>query len=246
MTKGTIPGSSGKKLIYYRFLQAGSAPHDYFILFHGSFSTSFNEKNETLAGKLVQNNIGNVYLWETSRQTYSFETKVPFEEYKGVFGPKTFQEELADVKSAFAYFVEHLVTDKKRARYHFIGFSLGGTQCSYLLPGYGSQVKNVFLFGSGVTTRGNGSTYPGYPAKEEILANYRDYEGKVHLIQGSQDTVVPKVEALEVLAASKGKVKNHIVIEGVDHSFRKLNGQLAIPQIGEMIYDTITAHLAED
>lgn len=244
ISSGTIPGSAGKKKIYYKFLRFEPESTHFFIFFHGSFSSSyFGEKNDIIARKIIENGLGNVLLYETSRQVYSFETKLPFEEYKKAFGPKTYREELEDVKSIFSFFNQTMVKDRSRSRFHFVGSSLGGTQCSYLLPEYGHMVSDVFLLGSGITTKTKGSTYPGYPAKEEILKNYHDYSGAVYLVQGSEDTVVSKEEAMELLDhAGKSRVKMNIIMEGVDHSFRKLNGQPAIPQVADMIYSVLETH----
>ena len=124
-----------------------------------------------------------------------------------------------------------------------MGFSLGGTQCSYLLPKYGSYIDSVFLFGSGITTKAKGSTYPGYPNKNEILHNFSLYKGNIFLIQGDLDTVVPQDEAKKILyTAHKARHTELIKLAHVDHSFRNYKGKLAISKIATKIFEILEQH----
>lgn len=241
--KGYIEGVFGKKRNYYKILTPRKKSNLYFILFHGSFSSSYNsEKDGIIAKHIIKENLGNVILYETSRQTYTFESKLPFEEYKDIFGPKTFQQELEDVKILFNFFWKTVFKKNKDFQLIFVGFSLGGTLSSYFLPTYGYKVKKVFLFNSGVTTKVRGSTYGHYPDKGEILKNFITYKGEITLVQGRGDTVVPQDEATEILEMSKETTSTELIrLKGIDHSFRKIDGKSAIPQIARKVFEIIRA-----
>lgn len=236
--KGYIEGVFGKKRNYYKILTPRKKSNLYFILFHGSYSSSYNsEKDEIIAKLIINENLGNVILYETSRQIYTFESSLPFEEYKNVFGPKTFQQELQDVKTLFQFFRKTFI---KGNNLIFVGFSLGGTLSSYFLPTYGKHIKKVFLFNSGITTKIKGSTYSHYPNKEEILENFASYSGEIVLVQGRGDSVVPQDEATEILDIAKETSSTELIrLKGIDHSFRKIDGKLAISQIAEKIFEII-------
>ena len=164
--------------------------------FHGSYSSSYNsEKDEIIAKLIINENLGNVILYETSRQIYTFESSLPFEEYKNVFGPKTFQQELQDVKTLFQFFRKTFI---KGNNLIFVGFSLGGTLSSYFYQPMENILK-VFLFNSGITTKIKGSTYSHYPNKEEILENFASYSGEIVLVQGREIVLSHKTKQLKFL-----------------------------------------------
>lgn len=239
--KGHIEGVFGKKRNYYKILTPRKKSNRYFIIFHGSFSSSYNsEKDEIIAKLIIKENLGNVILYETSRQTYTFESKLPFEEYKNSFGLKTYQQELQDVKILFNFFWKKIIKQKKDFQLIFVGFSLGGTLSSYFLPRHGHNVKQVFLFNSGVTTKIKGSTYSHYPKKKEVLTNFITYKGEIILVQGRGDTVVPQEEATQILEIAKEATSTELIrLKGIDHSFRKIDGIPAIPQIARKIFEII-------
>lgn len=239
--KGYIEGVFGKKRNYFKILTPRKENNRYFILFHGSFSSSYNsEKDEIIAKLIIKENLGNVILYETSRDTYTFESKLSFEEYKSSFGPKTFRQELQDVKILFNFFWKKIIMQKKDFQLIFVGFSLGGTLSSYFLPIYGRKVKQVFLFNSGVTTKVKGSTYSHYPNKKEILANFITYKGEIILVQGRGDTVVPQEEATQILDIAKETTSTELIcLKGIDHSFRKIDGIPAISQIARKIFEIL-------
>jgi len=240
-------GSFGKKLIYYKYIACKKKSNDYFIFFHGSFGSSCNsEKYDLIAKKILNFKLGNVFLYETSRNVYTHESKLPYSEYKKVFGNKSYRQELEDVTTVFHFFFNKIVKNNKKAKLHFIGFSLGGIQSLYLLPVYSVYVKSVFLFGSGKTINSS-DTYKGYPAYESILKNLNQFAGSVVIIQGTKDSVVSEKEA-EILfnAAMKAEIVFRIKLKGVDHSFRTLNGKQEAVKITQSIFNIINFVHAEN
>lgn len=218
-------GTFGKKLLYWQLLPAQKDTSVYFVFFHGTYGTSFKRKYQLLAEKITNANLGNVFLFETSRHVYTFEdayTQYSREAYEETFAGKTFQDELADVKAIFT----HLTTlAPQNATYHFIGSSLGGTLCSFLSND--EHVASLLLLGSGVSTkRPHAPVLKGYPPKQTILDNFDKFKGKLSLIQGTLDTVVPLQEAREIILTPTHPIRKELtIIKGLDHSFGLMDGK---------------------
>jgi len=234
--QGSIQGCFGKKKIYYKLLYGKKPSKNYFIFFHGSYSSSIsNNKDAYISEYIIRKNLGNVLLYETSRQLYSFETHLSFQEYKLKFGRKTFQEEREDIQRLFTFFRTSLV-HTSAPHINFIGFSLGGTLMSYLLPTDKNHIKNIFLFGSGVTTKVKGSTYSGYPKEDEILKNFKMYKGNVFLVRGAEDEVIDEADMFKIYKASMNAHSVQITkLQGIDHSFRKIHGKEAVARVAHKL-----------
>lgn len=236
-------GSFGKKRIYYDFFPVVNPGENYYVFFHGVYSTCFKPKTLSLAKSIVDQSLGSVFLFETSRQYYSFEREsqsLSFEEYitESFYG-KTFQNELDDVKTIIRFFKEHLITTTAY-KLHFIGFSLGGTMLSFLIS-ENRQLSSITLFGSGITTKGQATPIRNeYPKKEVILSNFNHFPGNMTLIQGTEDSVVPIEEAREIIfQANQAKTRKLILWRGVDHLFTKIDGSKNEKELHTKMFHTI-------
>lgn len=237
-----LKGTFGKKIIYCKFMRCKNSDN-YFIFLHGSYGSSFKDKYTFIAKKIVKSGLGNVFLYETSRNIYTFEDNEivnDFEKYRKTFEGKTFEDELSDVKTAVKYVVDTLAV-KKEAKIHLIGSSLGGTLSSYLIKPYKKYIKTIILLGSGITTKGkNQPILKTYPPKEKILENFRSFSGNLILFQGTNDTVVPSNEARRIITDSKNaKTRKLIVLKGVDHTFKFINGKNKEKALLEYIFNII-------
>lgn len=235
-------GTFGQKKLYYRLLKTKVESNDYFILFHGSYGSSYSDsKYRSLEQRLLKDNLGNVFTYETSRNVYKKDFKGEFDEYQNTFLGKTFKDELKDVKILFDFFFNTFVHDKAKTKLHFIGFSIGGTISTFLIPKYDRYIRNVFLFGSGITTK-----FPdrplnlSYPQKEKIISNLNQYHGNIFLIQGEEDNQVPLEPVRQaVLNLENTRLSSVIRLRGVDHSFRKIDGIEQTPKVNDRIFDIL-------
>jgi len=245
MIDGNVPGTFGDKKVLFKYENKGLKRT--FVLFHGVYTSSVNSnKHEILARKLIDNGMGNVFRLETSRANKDSVLN-NWEEHVASFRGKTFVNELTDVKAAIKKLVDLDREIENNIKYVFIGYSLGGTLASYLLPLMGSKVEHVFLFGSGVTTKGlDKPILDSYPNKLDILRNYLNFHGGITLIQGTHDDIVPLKDAKEVLnVAEKASYRKHINVEGVDHTFKNLFGVPREEILTQWAYELIKNTLSE-
>jgi len=233
-------GSFGKKIIYYRFKKLKDS-NNYFFFLHGVYSTCLKQKYFRLADRIITNNLGSAFLFESSRKVYSFESKLTFQQYLKTFQGKTFNDELQDVLNIFGYFFKNIIKNKKYARIILIGFSLGGTLGSFLLAKYADYIKGIILFGSGITTKGINRPITGsYPNKNILLTNFKTFKGGITLVQGSRDNVVPVLQARKIISESHGAwLRNLIILKGVDHTFSKVNGRDAEDKLRDTVFNII-------
>lgn len=213
-------GSFGNKKIFYQFINRKLSNKLRFFFLHGVFSTTLKDKYKKLAKHIVKNNLGSVFLYETSRTLNTWENKLSFKQYEKSFIGKTFIDEKQDIENIFKHFLKLSLSDKKR-NIILVGFSLGGTLASFLLPKYNDLIKDLYLFGSGISTkRKELPILSTYPSKRAILNNFKNYTGSIYLIQGERDNVVPTEEAKQIIKIAKNCLyKKIVILKDVDHQF---------------------------
>ncbi len=201
-------------------LQGGSLVIFFHGLFGGSIDPLCSPEIHRLAERLIQDNICAVGLYETSRNLMRDDRDF-IAWAKEAFAGKTFADEVHDVEIALKELTNAFSEYK---RLIFVGFSLGGTLSTYFLDTYHPDA--VLMFGSGCATRSKhmpiGSTYP---PKSEILDNLKNYRGTLKIFQGTEDAVVPKGGAKQILrAATKAARRDFVQLGGVDHRFQMRYG----------------------
>ena len=233
--KKSIPGVFGEKKQKVVFYQNKNFSKAFFFI-HGLYSSCSQDKYFLLTKGLVKNDF-NVFLFDRSRKkgykdNFDIQTKSFF--FKG----KSFNEEINDVKIAFKFFLSFL---PKKKEITIVGFSLGGTLASFLIKEYKNHVKNIFLFGSGISTKNkNRPITDTYPRKEDILKNFSMFKGKIILVQGTKDNVVPIEEAREVITnkESLAFIRKLIILKDVDHQFKYINDRKS-KKINKIILDIL-------
>lgn len=238
-------GYFGRKKIFYKFIGKNFSLKKRFFFLHGVFSTTLKDKYFSLAEEIEKNKIGSVFLYETSRKIYSWESNLEFEKYEQTFKGKTFEDEKKDVEKAFKYFLK--ITSINDKNIVLVGFSLGGTLASFLLPKYGRLIRSLFLFGSGISTkRKELPVLSSYPPKDKILSNFKNFNGSIYLIQGEKDNVVPKEEGREILKVENNSfIKKNVILKNIDHQFFSVYEEKKL-FIKEWIFQFIKNSLIEE
>lgn len=221
-------GTFGKKKIFYELIGKQYSSKRRFFFLHGAFTTTLKDKYINLAKDITKQKMGSVFLYETSRKIYSWEYCLEFEKYERTFEGKTFEEEKKDVENAFKHFLK--ITAIKNKNIVLIGFSLGGTLASFLLPKYKNLIQSIYLFGSSISTkRKKLPILSSYPKKQSILNNFKNFSGNIYLIQGEKDDVVPITEAKKILVVAKKSIlKKNIILKDVDHRFNLIKNNKTI------------------
>lgn len=232
-----ISGYFGKKFLYFKFFKDKSLINNFFFA-HGVFSSTLKERYLNLADLINKKKIGNVFLFESSRSIYTFESKINYDKYiENSFKGKSFYDEMSDFEVMFDEFKKKLSLQKSRI--HIVGFSLGGTISTFLIKKYGNLIDNIFFFGSAVhTKRRYLPILSSYPEAKRLLANLSLFKGGVYMVQGTADDLVPQEDGLKILEASKdAKIRQHIILKGVDHRFRLIDGK---PDEQKLIHTILT------
>lgn len=195
---------------------------------YGVFSiTETGDKINLLSEKLIVDNISHCVSYNSSRD-FSFTSETEYEERMKAFVEKTFEQELDDLKKVVSW-----VTDNSKKIFgiekdvlilNIHGNSIGGT-LSILLKEFFQKIRKISLCGSGCGT--NGSTKPilsSHLAENIILDSVKTFTGELFLLQGSEDTKVPKESGLKILkGASLAKI-THVTVPGANHNFSKMYG----------------------
>lgn len=236
LIKGTF-GEKSQKILYF-----SGRNNIYYFFVHGLYGSCFDNRYLNLAKKLNRKNY-NVLLLDRSRLpgyklSFSFETKQKF------FIGKTFRNEIEDLKIAYDYSQNNII--KKKSLVNLVGFSLGGTLISYLINDYKNYLNSIFLFGTGVSTKNkNRPIVSSYPRSREILRNFSRFDKSIILVQGSKDSVIDGEEAKKIIFNRMGNFSTRILIllEGVDHQFKKLFDKDATELLEEKIFNILTLNL---
>lgn len=169
--------------------------------------------------KLTEAGIAHCVVFNTSR-SFDFGSDMDFTERKKAFERKTFIQELDDIKSVIKWVIEK----DEQTRLYIHGNSLGGTFAT-LLKEFFMKIDKISLCGSGCGT--NGSAKPilsTYPPEEEILNSIANFKGELLLIQGDEDTTVPKESGMKIIKNAIHAKTSVIIVPGANHSFSKLFG----------------------
>lgn len=214
---------------------------------YGVFDTDENDdKVNRLVKRLTTKNISHCVIYNSSRD-FSFSPNTDYKDRKKAFLDKTFEQELSDLKKVVIWVIENsekvfgVKSEKLSINIH--GTSLGGT-LAILLEDLFTKIKKISLCGSGCG--GIYSTKPilsTYFAEKDILDSAAKYKGRLLLLQGSEDTVIPKESGLKILKYAINATTKHIVIYGTNHNFSKINGMdddEAKKQFEEIIFDFIS------
>lgn len=209
------------------------------FIIHGLYGTGLKKKYLKIAQFLNKEGYY-VFLFESSR-LQGFREDLNYEEKMKFFINKKFKDEVLDVKESFKKFIK--LTHIKKI--NIVGFSLGGTISSFLIKDFYSVIKRIFLFGSGISTKNkNRPIVNSYPTKKEILANFNKFKGKLFLIQGTKDNIVPLNEARQIILKSNNSLlRKLIILKGVDHQFKYIKNKDKENVLTKLIVEIIIKEL---
>jgi len=194
------------------------------INIHGLYGLSGDagSKSRKLAKEVSQKGLAHVVLLNTSRDWNVYEDG-NWKNMKKAFSGKTFKHELQDVRDVIDLILDQsqdlFGIKKEKLVLSVVGNSLGGTLAS-CLDDYFKYIDKIILAGSGTRT-----VFPSELTEKKILNKASKFKGKVMLLQGSKDDVVP-LEAGDTLLAGfrNAKTVKH-TIKGANHNFSKIDGK---------------------
>ncbi|MCS7092906.1 MAG: alpha/beta hydrolase [Patescibacteria group bacterium] len=230
-------GVFGEKIQKGVYLKGEKKEGVFFV--HGLYGNCFDEKYRKLSNFLNKKGYS-VFLFNRSRLDHEILIN---ENRQNQFQGKSFNDEIEDVKIA----LKHFLRISRLRKVHYAGFSLGGTLSSFLVKNFNSYLKTIFLFGSGLSTKNkNRPIVNRFPEKSLILNNFSSYSGKIILVQGTYDDVVPIEEAREIITYHKNKapLTKLILLRGVDHQFKRIKGRPSELKLTKLIYQIILGEIS--
>jgi len=255
----SIPGSFGDgKVLIQGYIVSNIAPLVVLLHgVHGCANLSEGNKYATLARLLAENSI-NVLVLETSRKIRDREHFGDDRDrwVKEAFDGKTYAMDLFDVASAIV-FIKH---NMKKTKLWLWGFSLGGLHFLIIsgnkhdeilgkanmrnpLPELPElpDIHGLILSGSGDEIRPENNLaisepiLNSLPERQTLLEAAKNTKAKnVFAFYGSMDETFSE-EACRRLFDLTPTKRSFIVLNGVDHSFRSINGIQSIAPLVDML-----------
>lgn len=234
-----VPGTYGDKVVLLTVLESDVSSPWVVTLFHGvhgSASLMEGNKYSTLAHMLV--NLGiTVCMVESSRirrDKYNFERRDLWA--MAAFKGKSYEEDFEDHCRAIKK-VKYLFPDRRHCLW---GFSLGGLH-ALMSP---IKVDGLVVSGSGDSLRDGNENFLGMPildsvpSQDELYKACENYSAEwVHFFYGTEDDTFEEEACRRLfnrIPLSKEDKKFHI-IEGADHSFRRINGIASVEPLHKMV-----------
>jgi len=252
----SIPGSFGDgKVLIQGYIVSNAAPLVVLLHgVHGCANLSEGNKYATLARLLAENSV-NVLVLETSRKTRDRERFGDDRDrwVKEAFDGKTYAMDLFDVANAIAF----IKSNMGKTQLWLWGFSLGGLHFLIIsgnkhdeilgkanirnpLPEL-PDIHGLILSGSGDEIRPENDLaisepiLNSLPERQTLLEAARNTKAKnVFAFYGSMDETFSK-EACKHLFDLTPTKRSFIVLNGVDHSFRNINGMPSIAPLVDMV-----------
>ncbi|MEF2175020.1 MAG: hypothetical protein V3575_01005 [Candidatus Absconditabacteria bacterium] len=204
---------------------------------HGTYGSKngSNNKYKNFAISLQNSHIANVILYQSSRLDvpnleYTKGSTDKFVQKQGLFVGKTINDEIEELKTVIDYAInnskELFRIEGNELEITLNGNSLGG-MLSFIVASNYPQIKNIVTVGTGISLE-----YKDIPILCELpspnfLKNkIQEFLGKTMFCRGTDDALFDE-KSFEEFANCKEENKQVIKLQGVDHSFGKLNGELS-------------------
>ena len=235
--KNRILLDSSDKIILYDYFDSNN--DQIIIFFHGCCGSAY-DKDETTYQKLC-----NLFypefdcaLYESSRflRKYQLSSDYDFNNFAvEAFKDKSFEDEMLEAD----IFLNKILSRKKYKKIIFVGFSMGGLIASILSKKYNASF--VFLFGSASYFQVEenlpiiGSLIERNRIRNKMSSVLVNTKAKIYMVRGSLDDTALQ-DNFDELASffPKGKVKEKVVWEGVDHRFKSRNEMIDEELIDEI------------
>ncbi|RKW24464.1 hypothetical protein D8B46_01395 [Candidatus Gracilibacteria bacterium] len=202
---------------------------------HGLYGSGkgTDDKYIKFAEKFQDKGVSSSLFYSSSRLNVENDDSLgKFENKQKKFFGKTFENELDDAKIVLTYIlknsVDFLGIKQEDLEITLNGNSLGGMISFYLAEEF-SQVKNISTVGTGAwLDLGQIPIIDTLPQTEIFLEKVSDFEGNFLMNEAGLDDIFTKEAYNKLFEASLKANKSRILFDGVDHSFKLLNGEKSV------------------
>ena len=205
--------------------------HNIALFIHGLYGLFDPNDTEAKANDVAQylsaTGAAHVVQYSSSR-LYSFPPSTKWQQREAAFLGKTFSQELDDLRAVLSFIFRNSSSifgiEQSSLRLLIHGSSLGGT-LAILAKEYFPIITRISLCGSGCGA--NTKTRPVLSTifpEDMILSSIATFRGQLLLIQGSDDTVVPKESGQKIIRAATSANAHLLEVPGANHTFTELYG----------------------
>lgn len=232
MEKITLNGSYHNKPLNIFVSKTNMSVNSITIFVHGLYGTfdptENTDKVNMLVKRLTNEDITHCINYNSSRD-FQYALATDYDKRNQAFKEKTFLQELNDLKIIVDWTINNservFGIKKNNLTLNIHGNSLGGT-LAVLLNGFFPMINKISLCGSGCGT--NESVKPilsTHFKEDDILKSVSLYSGKLLLLQGSEDTTVPRESGMKILDRAIYANKQYVIVPGANHNFSKIDGK---------------------
>lgn len=197
-------------------LQQIEDPSNFLIFVQGSWEVGDNERNVAASKRIKEKGLASTLLYESSRDWDALQGASTREQWIRAFRDKNYQDELAELNALIGY-----VNTQYRPKEIFLsGSSFGGGLVALALDS-APNVSKVFLSCPQIHLNDNAervSIYRGFPDTKNFLEAISRFHGRLSIIHGDGDNIVPLEQSFALYNATTTPHKRLVVLPG-DHSF---------------------------
>lgn len=164
------------------------------------------------------------------------------------FRGKTFEDELADARTVISDLVsnsrEYFKTAPETLKIVLHGNSLGGIIAFYLAAEF-PQVTAIFTVGTGLRLEPKDiPILSTFPKAEDVRKMISEFRGDYVLECGTADDVFSQESFEDLFEAARPNAKRAFFLkyEGVDHSFKSVDGE-KYPQVFDEVTERVISYL---
>lgn len=201
-------------------LQQIEDPTNFLIFVQGSWEVGDNERNVAASERIKEEGLASTLLYESARDLDALQRVSTREEWIRAFGDKTYHDELAQLKALIGY----ISTQYQPKEIFLSGSSFGGGLVALALDS-APNITRVLLSCPQIHLDDNAervSIYRGFPDTKNFLEAISRFHGRLNIIHGDGDNVVPLEQSFALYNAATTPHKRLVVLPG-DHSFSGTN-----------------------
>ena len=201
-------------------LQQIEYPSNFLIFVQGSWEVGDNERNVAASKRIKEKGLASTLLYESSRDWSALQRASTRDEWISAFRDKNYQDELAELNALLRYINAQYLPKE----IFLSGSSFGGGLVALALD-CAPNISKVFLSCPQIHLDDSVervSIYRDFPDTKNFLEAISRFHGRLHIIHGNEDNIVPLEQSFALYNAATTPYKRLVVLPG-NHSFSGMN-----------------------
>lgn len=195
---------------------------NFLVFVQGAWGAGNNDLNIAASKEIIKEKIASTLLYESFRdwaylESWPSDKKMEHDDWKKAFDEKTYFNELEE----FRQIVDYVNREHNPQNLFVSGRSYGGGLVTLISGEEIPNLKRILLISPQIACSEEAkqdNIYQGFPPIEEFLNAISRYKGKLHILHGEYDGIVP-VKQSELLLDAATTNEKHLSKVAADHSF---------------------------